>query len=164
MYIKRIFKAILLVGATTIILLFLTARLAERNTLLTRNVNLIDHVDNVTRIVQQETKDGILQLSGIISNRIIGNRTSTFPIRSPQVIEGQLNTAKDVMAPVFEEIQKLRKVLLLSNYTWQQPTKPSVVLSSADKSFMSQLIRNSNDILKGKAGLFLFVGLRYPPI
>ena len=144
MHIMQYFKAIfVLVGITTVTFIVM-GHLVRRDVFLISNLDLIDKAENLTTRILEMKHTQRLDYN---SDYIINKSTTTFPKRSPKQLDNHLSIAKEILAPVFEEIEKIRKVLLLSNYTWQRPTRASVVLSSQGDSFMSQLAKNSKDIL-----------------
>ena len=92
------------------------------------------------------------QVSGQNSRNEIATGASSkllseiFPPRSPEELSKTLREVYDIMEPIIQEIEDIRKVILSRSELWEKPTPPSIVILSNSDYFIPKLTRNSVDI------------------
>ena len=74
-----------------------------------------------------------------------------FPPRSPKELNDTLQKSYNIMEPIIQEIEGIRKIILSTESIWEKPSHPSNVLLSNGDYFLRKLNRLSVDILHNSA-------------
>ena len=107
----------------------------------------------VDRYNEDAIPETLKQISGQNSRNEIATGASSkllneiFPPRSPDELNKTLQEARDIMEPIVQEIEDIRKVILSRSELWEKPRPPSIVILSNSDYFISKLKRNSVDVL-----------------